>query len=1389
MNKNHLFLSIVLLLFFFGISTVNAQVLVYEDFEGGSSLSDFTSWSSGLPPFDITNTNACSGSQSLSVSSTGGTRVLSYGSQVTTGQNIEVSFQYKVVSPLTGNPVAANSVSIDLQYSADSGTTWTTYTTLTGATLDCSTQTDVISSTNLPAGSNFAWQMVVNHTGTDVNVYVDRFTAVEQVSCVSPTKVEIDESSVTFDSANISWIDLNNPNATEWEVAYCTFELVPTGSSIPNPSCNNPFQTVTGTVDSNGGMTASLTGLNDGQIYYVYVRSVCGPTDKSEWSAPKSFRTIAIGSYCEVAIEVNQTVGTPNNSIDLPYTNTNQTDVFGSEDYSGAPGGNCGTSLDILDGYEVVYHFTSSQDDILTVSVSNLSASATTGLFIYEDCNDIGGTNGICFDGGSSTNGQDFEVNSLFVTAGQDLYIVLATVDASGAPINSSYTIDIEGFECSTWIAPAGDAVEPFIAGQTLADFSITSAGVNPTIDGATLKWYDNNSGVPGMEVTAPLDSVLLSDQDVYFVTQNIASCESPYLMVTFEEIFCLTDLGGVSNGQADEVCESGELTLSVTKNSSQYDSYTEVYWYDQATGGEPVGVGSTFTTPTLSQTQTYYATEVFVGEGEMTNQGNLGPVASSTSSLNYGVIIDVVQPLTIVSVDVYVAGTDNLELELAGGSTGFVPLTKTIAVNGGTTSNPTLNTITLNWTISSPGTYYLRKTSGPSMYYTASTDATFPYALGTGAEITSGANTTGSSNTGYYYFYNWTIRGPEELCETARVPVDAVVHDVASVTATATDMLVCVGSTADLYASSSDSDYVYTWSWTDVNGAQTLTGANVNPVVVANTTFTVDAYNPITTCSTSTTIDIEANGIDSLGVIPDGDVDICTDEILSLTAGSSIYDFNNGQDGWTLQNSSQTSGLVNVPAADWQIVSSPFSPTGYQLDNIVTDDNSDFFVTIPNKVGSGGSVDNYLISPSFNFVGTASATLSFKYLFKDYGYNLTNNLSYFDVYIRVDQGAWQDLRTSISGDFDALNFEDMSLDLSSYVGSSDVQVAFNINGSWSWWLAIDDVILERKFADGFVTWSPITDLYFDEEATSPYDGSGVNQVYFTQSNAGVYNYTATLDFVSCTDVTSDINITVSFSDLPTAPSLTQLYITGETTGDLDVTGTDLKYYILNDAGEYREVTINYLLSHGETYYVTQTLNNCESDYLAITVELECLAPTNLTMTTANASLDGATASVLIEWDNPADLTSIEDYILKVYDESSMEVYSSTVSSNLDYKVINYLPLNSSLTAEIYSICDSSIPVLSAVSSVDFDTNNLKVGDLVFNTLNYYPNPFKNEIIFENGSVIDVIEIYSINGQKILSKKIGLTETKLSLDNLATGVYFASVYVGKTRKVVKVIKE
>ncbi len=1392
---------------------------MYENFEQGTpgiSVTNITGWDSGLPEFLITDTNPCNGDQSIRVlSPTGGVTFVESPSQVVElGNAIEISFTYKLIDMATGSLSSGNIVNIELQYSVNGGQNWNVYDVIDQndlPTSNCSVHTSTIPASALAPGDNFSWRLRAQDlnttSGNEFYIYVDDFTAIEDVGCLKPINIEVDPSSVSFTSLDISWVDLNSPNASEWEVVACTGPGNP-GDSVNNgnPFCyslggGSDIITVNGTPDpATNRMTATIPGLADGTTYYIYVRTVCGPNDKSNWNnldTPLQVQTLAIGSYCEESIIINQDPLNPDNSVDLPYTSIDQTDRFGFEDYSSTPGAACGTNAPVLDGYEVVYNMVSSEDDILTIDVTGLDSNITAGVFVYDSCDDIGGSDGICLYGDSTSDGSDIQLNSVFVDAGQEIYIVIATIDNTGGnPVNSPYELHIEGFDCNTWGAPAGDSVIPFVgsANQTLSDFTNSIRGVSPSPHkgpSISLQWYPDSGGSPDFSnpISDP-SSIIINDQDVFYVTQNIGSCESTPLAVTFDEITCNADLGGLSSPQGDEVCGSGSMELSVVKNSSSFDNYSEVYWYNAASGGQRLGVGETFDTPPISETTSYWATEVFLGAGTVPNQGIIGPVTSSSSSSDFGLSISAIEPFTLSSVDVYALGSGNLVLELVDESSSQLTLTKTVTLNGGSSSVPVLTTINLDWEFQNAGDYYLRKVSGPTLLYTSSSNANFPYSLGSSASITGGANASGGNSSNYYYFYNWTIKGTQVLCErTPRTEVEAIVHEIQPITITAVEDIVCVGSMAELTASSTDTDYQYTWTWND-NTNHSETGTTITPTILGNTTFTVEGYNPITTCSTTASFDIIANGVGDLGVIPVS-TDVCSDDIVRLTAGSEIFDFEDGSQGWTTENNSM-SNIGNSSSADWEIVNSPFSPEGSPAVNLSSNDNSKYYISVADQLGSGASLDTRLISPTVNLVGVASFDLNFEYFFRNYSY-LSNTDTAINVEVSLDQGDnWESVATY---DFDQLDpagpFETESISLDEYVGLSNVLISFHYTGTWGWWMAVDNVVFKRQFVEGFVTWSPTSDLYFDDQATIPYDGSPVNEVYFTQSEDGDYTYTALLNFDTCPNVSSNVDISVSYTDIPTTSSSTQSYVSGDVVDDLDVTGTNLKFYLLDQNGEYDLVTINYLLSHGQTYYVTQTLNGCESDFLPITVELDCPQPTNLTIVDTGLSLDEDSASIVIEWDEPANVRSIQDYIIEITDDSSgQEVYSGIIEGGTNFEVINDLPINADLTLSMYSLCDPTIPVESNVEVLNFDTKDLSVdNNKIFNKLVCYPNPTKDNIYFENEFAIDVIEIYSLAGQKILTKKVGMDKVMLSMESFSSGVYFASVYVKNTKQIIKIIKE
>ncbi|MFL9844100.1 T9SS type A sorting domain-containing protein, partial [Flavobacterium rhizosphaerae] len=106
------------------------------------------------------------------------------------------------------------------------------------------------------------------------------------------------------------------------------------------------------------------------------------------------------------------------------------------------------------------------------------------------------------------------------------------------------------------------------------------------------------------------------------------------------------------------------------------------------------------------------------------------------------------------------------------------------------------------------------------------------------------------------------------------------------------------------------------------------------------------------------------------------------------------------------------------------------------------------------------------------------------------------------------------------------------------------------------------------------------------------------------------------------------VEVTVTVNAIPDAPTgeATQSFDAGDTVGDLEVTyaeGTTANWYMLNLAGELVAVSAEDALVDGGVYYVSQTANGCDSDYLIITVD----------QTTATDKFD---TKALMVYPNPA---------------------------------------------------------------------------------------------------------------------------------------------------------
>src|SRR5699024_5296580 len=143
----------------------------------------------------------------------------------------------------------------------------------------------------------------------------------------------------------------------------------------------------------------------------------------------------------------------------LPYTDANTTSDFLNE-YTGAPGSGCGTEDDYLDGNDVVYKYSATDDYILSVDLSGLS-EPNTAVFVYTDCADIGNQ---C-EAEGSYNGNDSSDHGfqMSVDNGKDYYFVVSSADPTGS---FDYTLTVDGTTCANYSKPTGATSQDYVDGQ-----------------------------------------------------------------------------------------------------------------------------------------------------------------------------------------------------------------------------------------------------------------------------------------------------------------------------------------------------------------------------------------------------------------------------------------------------------------------------------------------------------------------------------------------------------------------------------------------------------------------------------------------------------------------------------------------------------------------------------------------------------------------------------------------------------------------------------------------------------------------------------------------------------------------------------------------------------
>lgn len=238
-----------------------------------------------------------------------------------------------------------------------------------------------------------------------------------------------------------------------------------------------------------------------------------------------------------------------------------------------------------------------------------------------------------------------------------------------------------------------------------------------------------------------------------------------------------------------DTVCQGQSASLSAS-GAGPFN------WYSDSTGGSLLGTGSSFSTPALSSTTTYYvqstSSSLNGGNVQSSSNGNI-----FTSAVSHYLIFDCDEACRLTSVEVNASTAGDRVISLMN-SSGNTLETRTVYIPSG------VSRITLNIDLPVANGLRLAGPTSPNLYRN-NLGVNYPYSIGSYVTInTSSAGT--NPDDYYYYFYDWEI---VPSCTSARIPVNAFVGGPSLELSESGNVSICEGSSINISAGSADS---YLW-------------------------------------------------------------------------------------------------------------------------------------------------------------------------------------------------------------------------------------------------------------------------------------------------------------------------------------------------------------------------------------------------------------------------------------------------------------------------------------------------------------------------------------------------------------------------------------------------
>ena len=256
--------------------------------------------------------------------------------------------------------------------------------------------------------------------------------------------------------------------------------------------------------------------------------------------------------------------------------------------------------------------------------------------------------------------------------------------------------------------------------------------------------------------------------------------------------------------------CGSSSLTLNALTNES-------VNWYSDSAATNLLATGTSYITPFLSASTTYYAQSVYdfpeINGGPVDNNFGAGSYFQGERHL----IFDNYKPSTLKSVLIY-AGSDGYRTIELRNSSNAVLRDTTVFIS----SSSNGFRVNLNFVLPVQNNMQLGVNSANSDLYRTSSGAVFPYNIYDMVSITG----TDASLGYYYFFYDWEVQA--QSCVSEISSIDAIINNSYS---SSQSISICNGDSVLLggnyYSVSGD----YTDSLTNTFGCDSI----INTQIIVN--------------------------------------------------------------------------------------------------------------------------------------------------------------------------------------------------------------------------------------------------------------------------------------------------------------------------------------------------------------------------------------------------------------------------------------------------------------------------------------------------------------------------------------------------------------------------